>query len=171
MGNGESSTPSSDARSFPGLIQVTIGLLLGSGGAGAALALIGGEGPGKTGLTALGICVGAVIVVLLLAGLEEYLRRQRSIRFLNDTYVSTLNNVGKLLARALEAEEAGEGHMDRSKILQMLASDFRGQREHVQKQHEYATKVFRAGAKRVADQWEVLAEEGTPKDRAPEESE
>ena len=143
---------SSDEIQSLSLIRYVVTFLIGSGGTGAAIALLGKEGFQYYGLITLGIClIVATILIITFVKLESGIfkkSRSNGLNSLNTLYVDSLTTIGEFLVR---------GSPDDSKILKALARDLKS-RAGIQKRGEKDLLiVFQDGVKDVTKHWEGLA--------------
>lgn len=134
------------------LIRYAVTFLLGSGGTGAAVALIGQEGFQSYGLATLIICIVVAVILVGLHMLAEYLIRSKlrssGVDKLNNLYVDSMQTIGDLMSRDPEKDP---------QILETLAKDLRTRAELQKGIPKDLIDAFRAGTDDIATKWESLA--------------
>jgi len=160
------------------LIQFIAGLLLGSGGVGAAIALIG-KGFQLYGLVTLLICVVAA-GLFFIAGIRvegrrrrenmefEERRRQNSLKLLNNYYVDCFKTIGDLLAYRLQDDTKG---LNISDVFRILVGNLRIMGQERKGESKELIGLFRDGTKEIIDKWETLARKGVPREVPPKQEE
>lgn len=148
MSNGKNSK---DIESLS-LLRYVITFLIGSGGTGAAMALIGQEGFQTYGLVTLIISlVVAIILIIIFIFIEHKVfkgSRSEGLKKLNSLYIDSLKTSGQFF---------GRGQPNDSKLLSALAGDLRSR---IEMQRDIAEDVlfeFTTGVDDVAATWESLA--------------
>ena len=135
------------------LIRYVVTFLIGSGGTGAAIALVGKEGFQYFGLITLGICLAvAIILIVTFIKLDVgILEKSRSdgLNSLNKLYIDSLQTTGTILAA---------GNIpDKRKMLISLAQELKTLAD-IQKRVERDLLIeFLDGIKEVTKHWEKLA--------------
>jgi hypothetical protein len=184
MGNNDrnihTSTAQQNQQNQPlPFIQFVVGLLLGSGGAGATVAWIGKEGFQIYGLVAslifITFAVGFAIWGLKLnrrrerdnQEFEERMRRE-NLNLLNNYYIDGFKTIGDLLARSLQD---GEKKLNASDVFKILVTDLRTMGQERKGENKRLIDLFRDGTKEIADKWEELAKKGVPEEVSPKQEE
>jgi hypothetical protein len=144
------------------LIRYAVTFLIGSGGAGAAMALIGKEGFQMYGVGALLICIFASLVFIFILLRHEDRTRRETINNFNDFYVLSMKTVGEYLVRGPDEDMSPE------RVLRSVARDIRNQGQE-QKGDQVLVRQFQAGMNEIADKWEDLAAKGRPEDIPPKQ--
>lgn len=155
MSNGNGSTGEIHSKS---LIRHAVTFLIGSGGAGTAIAMMGEKGLQREAIITLAICLGAAVFLILLLILMEQKSRTRGLQRLNDLYVDALRTVGDFLVR---------GDPKDARILRSQAEDLRTRAISQRAGKTDVLFQFRTGAEEVAAHWEELAASGVVDDADP----
>jgi hypothetical protein len=140
------------------LSQVIIGLLLGSGCAGAAVGFIGEEGLQFWGFLTFIICVVGTFIVYFSNKYWITKSRETDIRELSDCYISCFNTTGQLLAARLEGvtcEEVKQKNTLTQKVFRILVSDLKSQSENIP--GSAIRSVIQKDINRIIEEWQKIA--------------
>lgn len=144
-------------------IRLFMGLILGSGIAGAAVKMVQETPDARAwGAGILAGCIVAAVFMLLLGEVLVGRRERRRLRKLGDAYVRALNTTGQRLVDKLETAFA-EGRLQTSEmrtfVLDTLAKLLQKQSEEHQGEEDESewVKAFRASLQHTVNEWTVLA--------------
>jgi hypothetical protein len=181
-----------NTRKSPQLAQMAVGFLLGSGGAGAAMALVGKEGFQMYGIVTFAVCVSMAVGLVLIYHKDdkdrekrEYDERQRYLEReheekrrqadLEQEERRRHENLQRLadfydecfknagINLALRLQSQGADL--KQSILRMLVLDLDTQEENISKRKTAGQELidfFHSSIKGIRDKWEELAEEELP---------
>ena len=143
-------------------VRLIMGLLLGSGLAGAAIALVE-----KQPLAWAFVSFLVLMSVGLFLWSEWFIerKRRRALADLNRHYVSSLQTTGDILATKLDSLgqlELEREQSIRKQVMTLLVNDFKQQSEGLAGNQEpgEALEMFESGIKKIVEYWHNLSQSG-----------